>query len=290
MKTNLALKTLKKNKSDSSLIPDDGGAAGTIAVVAGSGDLPARVIHQLENIRQPYIVVSIAGDGPPEYPTFGVGEVGAMLEHIRSNHARKVLFCGSIKRPSMFSLHLDTMGKDWLKSLGVRAFLGDDALLKGIRKLLEREGLCVISPQSIVGTLLTPSGILTKTLPCEADLKDIARGIFVLNALSKADVGQAVVVQEGVVLGIEAAEGTKRLIERVLDLKISPKRGGVLVKTSKINQDQLMDIPTIGKNTIMEADHAKLSGVALGASVSQIIDYEGTISLADEKGLFVIGI
>jgi DUF1009 family protein len=286
LKINLARQ--KKNSGASALSLDEN--ASTIAVIAGGGELPSRVIQQLGIIRRPHIVISLAGAGPSGYQTFGIGEIGAMLEYIRDHKATDVMFCGAIKRPSIFSLHLDAVGKEWMKALGVRAFLGDDALLKGVRKLLEREGLRVVSPKTVIGTLITPSGVLTKTLPHEADLKDIARGIFVLNTLSKADVGQAVVVQEGIVLGIEAAEGTKCLIERVLDLKVSSQRGGVLVKTSKLNQDQIMDIPTIGKNTVLEADYAKLSGIALGASVSQIIDYEGTVSLADEKGLFVIGI
>jgi DUF1009 family protein len=219
-----------------------------------------------------------------------LGEIGRILRYLKSNSVTDIVFCGAIKRPSIFSLQLDSVGMEWLKFLGIRAFLGDDALIKGIKKLLAKEGLNVIGPQSIIGTLVTPAGVLTKTFPNEADIKDIARGIFVLNILSRADVGQAVVVHEGVVLGVEAAEGTKNLIERSLKLKLSSSKGGVLVKTSKTNQDKLIDLPTIGKNTILEAEYAKLSGVALGASVTQIIDYGSTIALADEKGIFIIGV
>ncbi|MBR1479952.1 MAG: LpxI family protein, partial [Alphaproteobacteria bacterium] len=171
-----------------------------------------------------------------------------------------------------------------------RAFLGDNALLKGIKELLRAEGLNVISPQSILGTLLTPAGVLTTARPSEIDLRDIARGVFVLNTLSRADVGQAVVVQEGVVLGIEAAEGTKRLIERCADLKVSDARGGVLVKTAKLKQELSIDLPTIGKHTVSEAEHSGLSGIAIGAGASQIIDCDETTALANEKGLFIIGI
>ena len=111
-----------------------------------------------------------------------------------------------------------------------------------------------------------------------------------MNALSKADVGQAVVVQEGIVLGIEAAEGTKALIERCAGLKLHPGKGGVLVKTSKIGQEEAIDLPTIGKNTILEAEYSNLAGIAIGAGKSQIIDFDETIKLANEKGIFIIGI
>lgn len=259
------------------------------AVIAGGGDLPSKIIDKLEVLGRSYVVASIEGYGPAKYPGFQLGAIRELLQFVKEAGASEVLFCGSIKRPSFLSLKLDGLGKKWLAKLGMRAFLGDDCLLKGIKKLLEKEGLSVVSPQSILETLLTPSGILTRTRPTDRDLQDIARGLFVLNTLSKTDVGQAAVVQEGIVLGIEAAEGTACLIKRCLDLKVS-EYGGVLVKTSKINQDKSMDLPTIGKNTILEAHYSKLSGIALGALQSQIIDFEETIKIADEFGLFVIGV
>jgi DUF1009 family protein len=260
-----------------------------IAVVAGSGGLPGEVICQLEKLSLAYVVVSIKGFGPEQFESFELGEIGAILGYMKSHGVTDIIFCGSVRRPSLLSLRVDKVGRKWLGSLGVRAFLGDDSLLRGIKKLIEKEGMSVISPQSILNTLLSPEGVMTKKAPSQTDLRDIARGIFVLNSLSRADVGQSVVVQEGVVLGIEAIEGTDRLIRRCSDLKIS-RDGGVLVKTSKIGQDSSIDIPTIGPDTIAELKSTRLSGIAVGAGRSQIIDYEKTVSLADQSGIFIIGI
>ena len=262
---------------------------GTITLIAGGGDLPLKLIEKLESLGRSYVVASIKDQGPADYETFEVGEIGKILEFVKLSGGNEVLFCGSVKRPSLLSLKLDPVGRKWLGHLGVRAFLGDDALLKGIKKLLEKEGLKIVSPQSILGTLLTPYGVLTNARPSDRDLQDIARGLFVLNSLSKTDVGQAVIVQEGVVLGIEAAEGTSQLINRCLSLKVA-NSGGVLVKTAKLNQDMALDMPTIGKKTIAEALTSKLSGIALGASKSQIIDFDETIKHANESGVFIIGI
>ena len=260
------------------------------AIIAGAGDLPLRVIDKLYELGDDFLVISIAGFGPEEYPQFEVGNIGEILAFLKEKGATDVIFCGAVKRPSLFSLKLDNVGKRWLKKLSFRAFLGDDALLKGIRSLLAEEGLNVVSPQEILKTLLTPSGLLTIQKPTDMDLKDIARGIFVLNAMSKADVGQAVIVQEGVVLAIEAAEGTAKLIERSATLKLTNEKGGVLVKTSKVDQDQSIDLPTIGPKTIMEAKNSNLSGIAIGANVSQIIDFEETVKLANENEIFIIGV
>jgi DUF1009 family protein len=260
-----------------------------IAVIAGSGDLPFRIIEKLSISRIRHVVLSISPFGPESYEQFDLGEIGRMLAYIRSKEASKVVFCGSIRRPSFFSLKMDRIAKKWLMHLGVRAFLGDDTLLKGIRRLAEAEGLEIISPQIILESLLTPQGLLTKIAPSEADLQDIARGVFVLNTLAKADVGQAVIVQEGIVLGIEAAEGTKELLARCKHLKVR-QCGGVLVKISKTQQDLAFDLPTIGEQTVIDAEACELSGIALDGNNSQIIDFEKTIKLANEKEMFVLGL
>lgn len=259
------------------------------ALIAGGGFLPLRIIEKLNELGDDFIVISIAGYGPAEFPQFKIGQVGHALSFLQARGVTDIIFCGSVKRPSVFALKLDNIGRQWLRKLGLKAFLGDDALLKGIRALLTEEGFNIISPQEILKTLLTPAGILTESRPSEMDLKDIARGIFVLKSLSKADVGQAVIVQEGIVLAVEAAEGTSQLIARSASLKLTSKKGGVLIKTSKINQDQSIDLPTIGPQTISEVINAKLSGIAIGAQVSQIIDFEDTIKLANDAGIFIIG-
>ena len=156
--------------------------------------------------------------------------------------------------------------------------------------LLSNEGLHILKPQEILTTLLTPDGILTNTKPSDADIKDIARGIFVLQMMAKADIGQALVVQEGVVLAIEAKEGTAEMLKRVGSLKLTTTKGGVMVKTAKVNQDEAIDFPTIGPQTIIEATIANISGIALGARKTQIIDFTETINLANKNGIFVVGI
>jgi DUF1009 family protein len=255
-----------------------------IAIIAGEGDLPLKISAQLDLLKNPYEVIQITNGVHSN-----IGQIGKFLNQIKLAGATRIVFCGSVQRPSLFKLKLDSVGKKWIKKLGYRAFLGDNALLNGIIKLLQEEGIEIISPQSILGSLLTPSGVLTIRHPSEKDMYDIARGIFVLNALSKADVGQSVIIQEGLVLGIEAIEGTKNLILRTKKLKVT-EVGGVLIKTSKIGQSTNIDLPTIGSQTIVECKETNLNGIALGAEVTQIIDFEQTVKIANENNIFIVGI
>ena len=115
---------------------------------------------------------------------------------------------------------------------------------------------------------------------------DIIRGQLVLSTLSNADVGQACIAQEGLILGVEAIEGTQYLIERCVNLKRHPN-GGVLVKIAKQNQSTLVDLPTIGTDTIIAMHKCKLNGIAISADTTQVLDFNNVIELCNKYNLFL---
>ncbi|MCK5556178.1 MAG: LpxI family protein, partial [Alphaproteobacteria bacterium] len=153
---------------------------------------------------------------------------------------------------------------------------------------LEKEGFRLVGAHEIEPRLITPEGILTKKAPSPENKTDIEYGIKVVKALGRLDVGQAAVVQQGIVLGVEAAEGTDALLERCVGLR-RKGRGGVLVKTCKPQQDTRIDLPTIGLRTIRYAWEAGLEGVAVEAGASLLLDRDEAISAANKLGFFIEG-
>src|SRR5690606_38122374 len=127
--------------------------------------------------------------------------------------------------------------------------IGDDALLQGIRSALEDEGFDFIGVHHVLTDLLTKPGALTKRLPDRTAQADIERALAVARANGALDVGQGAVVQQGVVLAVEAVEGTNAMLERCAALA-RPGPGGVLVKASKPQQDLRLDLPTVGVTTV----------------------------------------
>jgi DUF1009 family protein len=113
--------------------------------------------------------------------------------------------------------------------------------------------------------------------------------VTVARTLGVLDIGQAVVVQQGLVLGVEAIEGTDALIQRVGPLRRDGP-GGVLVKVAKPQQDRRIDLPTIGPATIAQAAAAGLRGIAIEAGGAIILDKAATAAAADEAGLFLLGL
>ncbi len=267
-----------------------------IAVIAGSGKLPQLIINELIKQKISFIILAIHENADEEllrshkHYLITPGKVKPILKTMSDEKITSVVFAGDIKRPGLLSLKVDSIGLSVMARITASKIHGDNSALSIIAKFLEEHGLKVISPNSILPSLLTPAGILGKIKPDQDDLKDIEIGKIVLAKLSDMDIGQATIVENSYVLGIEAAEGTDSLIKRCADLKRETMRKGVLVKMKKTMQDKRLDLPTIGTNTIYYVYKANLRGIAVNTNGSIIISLPEVITLADKYGIFVIGV
>ncbi len=166
--------------------------------------------------------------------------------------------------------------------------LGDDGLLRAIVHEFEREGFEVVGADSLVDALLAPTGVLSNCKPDEQGSVDIERGIAVARALGEVDVGQAVVVQGGLVLAVEAAEGTTAMVQRA-GRERRAGGGGVLVKVAKPGQERRVDLPTIGPDTVVTAAEAGLAGIAVESGSVLIIGRDEVIAQVNTHDLFLVG-
>jgi hypothetical protein len=265
-----------------------------IALLAGRGGLPYALLQVFQKQNRPFVILAFKGQTDKNiiknFPHLWLhfGEAGKALRYLKENQVQEIVMAGAISRPTMSEIRPDWEGVKWLAKIGSKA-LGDDNLLKIIIKMIEEQGYKVVGPDDILANLLSPQGNLSSFEPDEQAWRDIGRGVEILSALSPVDVGQAVVIQEGLVLGIEAIEGTDALIERAGALQ-RPGLGGVLIKTAKPQQEQRADLPTIGLETIRKAFAAGLRGIAVEAGRTLFLNQEESIKLAQEKGLFIVGL
>jgi DUF1009 family protein len=266
-----------------------------LGIIAGGGSLPCKIIEQCLLEQREYFILALAGHADPEYlkshphQFIQLGNIGTALELLRTYKVKEVLMAGHVKRPSFSSLKLDYMGVKLLARITKNKLLGDDHVLKVIAKFLEEHGFKVIGPDDVLKKLLSPGGILGTISPLPQDLLDIELGIKYLAQIGQFDIGQAVIVQNLRILGVEAAEGTDELIKRCGQLH-GKTPGGVLVKLKKPEQDVRIDLPTIGTRTIQLAHKAVLSGIAISAHGTIILEFEQVLAEANKLGLFVSGI
>jgi DUF1009 family protein len=269
--------------------------AAPLGIIAGGGQLPGQVAAAARAAGREVFIVGLEGYAEPGvvggYPHqyFRMDAVGAIRQALREHDCTDLVIIGPVKRPSIFSLRPDAEGIRLLAKVGRAAFMGDDGLLAAVLRVLEDEGYHLLGMHDIVSDALGPEGLLTVTAPDAAAMADVQRGIAVLKTIGPADVGQACVVQQGIVLAVEAVEGTDAMLARVAGVA-RPGPAGVLVKLAKPGQERRADMPTLGVATIHHAHQAGLRGVAFEAGGTILADRAAMIYAADAVGIFLLGV
>jgi len=263
-----------------------------LGIVAGGGDVPARISAACEKVGREIYILGLEGQAHPDTldadAWIRLGEAGRGIELLRKAAVEELTMVGRVTRPSLRQLRPDAWSARVLAKIG-GAGLGDDSLLSSLVREIEREGFRVVAPESIFNDLLALENQYGVYAPDQLAVDDIERGIAVACALGALDVGQAVIVQQGHVLGVEAAEGTDKLIERCGHMRLEGD-GGVLVKVAKPGQDRRIDLPTIGPATVEFAAAAGLRGIAVEANGALVVDRDAVVRDADALGLFVVAI
>ena len=266
-----------------------------LGVLAGGGRLPARIIEHCRHTGRPVFVVAIEGQAEPgafagvDHVRLRLGAGSQILSALKDAGVAEVVMAGSVRRPSLADLRPDMFTAGFLARSGAAAF-GDDGLLRAVvREIEERFGMRVVGVDAVLPDVLAPAGQLAGAEPDEQAHADIRRGIAVARGIGALDVGQGAVVQQGIVLAVEAAEGTDAMLSRCAALA-RPGPGGVLVKARKPGQERRADLPAIGPDTVREAAAAGLRGIAVEAGGSLIVDRPATIAAAEAAGLFLVGV
>lgn len=266
-----------------------------LGIIAGNGALPRGLITACQTAGRPFFVIGLKGHAAPDLLTGGipgafvrVGSVGRAVRLFKKAKVQDIVFIGGVRRPSMVEVMPDVGGALLLMRLGFR-MLGDDNLLRAIAAEAERHGFRVVGIDDLMPELVVQPGVYGSVVPTKADQADIRQGYQVAKLLGQADVGQAVIVQRGLVLSVEGIEGTAALIRRTAELK-RKGGGGVLVKVAKPQQDRRMDLPTIGPATVQAVFEAGLKGIAVEAGGALLAEADKTVALANRLHIFVVGV
>ena len=265
-----------------------------LCVIAGGGILPRKLADNFYPSGDRIFFLAFRNVTDPEvvagrhHEWLELGEIQKAIDAMHRNNVDKVVMAGPIQRPALSSLALDIRALKMLATGGLKAF-GDDGLLSLVVKEIEKEGIKVIGIEQILSGVLTKEGLLAGPKPTKISWDDIKRGLQVLNSLGPCDVGQSIAVQEGIVLAIEAIEGTDQMIERAGSLQRNVS-GPILIKISKTNQDKRVDLPTAGPETVNNAIRWGFQGLALEANNSLLLDKDRVIEIAEKNSFFVIGV
>ncbi|HXG80064.1 MAG TPA: UDP-2,3-diacylglucosamine diphosphatase LpxI [Methyloceanibacter sp.] len=272
---------------------------GPLGIIAGQGPLPCVLAAAAQARGLALHIVAIQGEAREEIERFPHtwikwGEIGKMLRALDEHGCADLVIIGGVNRPDISKVRLDAgaiKALPFILSLGRG---GDDHVLSRIVRFFEQKGYRVHGAGDVAPELLAGEGVLSARNPSAEDRSDIELAFRVVETLGKLDIGQAAVVAQGHVLAVEAAEGTDAMLIRCAELRTSGRNtrripSGVLVKAPKPGQEERIDLPTIGPETVRKSAAAGLSGIAVAAGRVLIAERDATIAAADELGVFLLG-
>lgn len=272
----------------------------SLGLIAGGGALPRTLAQACAQDGRLGCVVALDGFADPadfdDARVRGIGQIGMIIRDLRETGCDAVCFAGLVDRPDFSKLKPDLEGVRLLPRVIAAAAQGDDALLQVILSAFERAGFAVVGAHDIAGSLLAPAGPIGSVAPADKTVRgDIAKAMEIAAQIGALDIGQGAVVCEGLVLAVEAQEGTDAMLVRVADLPVTVRgtpehRRGVLAKRPKPQQDLRIDLPTIGLSTVEAAARAGLAGIAVPAGGALIMGRQAVAEAADAAGLFVVGV
>ena len=270
-----------------------------LGLIAGGGGLPVALASHCLAVGRPLFVIRLRGFADPALADFegidaGIAELGKGIGALRRSRCEAVCFAGKVERPDLRHVRPDLRGLAALPGAISAARRGDDALLAFLLQEFEKEGFSIEGAHQVMADLTLGAGPLGRHAPGDRHLVDIHRALDAARAIGRLDAGQAAVSCDGLILALEAQEGTDALLERVARLP-KPIRGGpddprgVLAKACKPGQELRVDLPTIGPGTIRGAAAAGLAGIVGEPGRLLVLEREETIRLADDLGLFIFG-
>ncbi|MFN3910451.1 LpxI family protein [Hyphomonas sp.] len=270
-----------------------------LGLIAGLGDLPVAIAENAVATGQGVHVLRLKGFEEPRLADFpgsvvGLGEIGAVISRLRAAGCEDLVFAGIVKRPNFSDLKLDLKGAALLPKVLSEARKGDDALLRVLVSEFEKSGFNVIGSDQAHANLLAPAGLIAGAPPSEMSLGDMLVAARVAAASGALDIGQACVVCDGLVLAVEAQEGTDEMLRRCAALPEAIRgregaRRGVLVKRPKPEQERRIDLPTTGVSTVELAAAAGLAGIGIEAGGALMLNRPAMMDTAERLGLFLYG-
>ena len=271
-----------------------------LGIIAGGGGLPAEIADRCRRTGRSYFVVRLRGfadDGTLHHPSvdIGIAELGKVFKALRQERCEAVCFVGTVARPNFSKLKPDLRGAAALPSIIAAARKGDDALLRAVLAEFSKEGFVIEGAHEAAESMALPLGLLGAVSPGDGHAEDIQRALIAARAIGRLDIGQGAVVCDGLVLAVEAQEGTDAMLRRVRDLPeairgVPGRARGVLAKAPKPIQSTHVDLPTIGVATVRAAAQAGLAGIVGEAGRLLVVDREETLAMADDLGLFILGV
>jgi DUF1009 family protein len=261
-----------------------------IGLIFGETNFPKEILKKIKKNKIKYLIIDLTKkkifNSDINSHNASIGQVGKIINILKKNNCKRVIFAGRVKKPNFLKLKLDFKGFYYIPKIIKASKKGDAAILKEIINIFKKEKITTINSLYFTPELCLGKGIHTRLKPNSKDLKDIKKSIFILSKLNSYSFSQGTVVRDGKVLAIEGNEGTQKMLNKIK--KKQKILRGVLVKLPKIKQDLRIDLPTIGLKTLFQCKVAGLKGIVLKNKQNVCLDKKKLIQSANRNKMFIL--
>ena len=260
-----------------------------IGLIFGDTSFPIEILKKIKKKKIKYLIIDLSKSKKfkkekKSYPV-SIGQFGKIINILKQNNCKKVLFAGKVSKPNFSKLKLDLKGIYYIPRIIKASKLGDAAILKEIIKILNQQTIKTISSISFNPELSLKRGSYSKIKPNKDDKKDILKAIKTLSKLGKYNFSQGTVVRNRRVAAIEGSGGTKKMLKKCKSKKF--KNNGVLVKFPKKKQDLRVDLPAVGLKTLKQCKTAGLKGIVLKSKQNVFLDKSKCVNFANKNKMFI---
>ncbi len=262
------------------------------ALIAGRGDYPRLLAEAARKRGVSHIhLVAFKGETNRRLAALAdsvdwinLGQIGRMLDSLRNSGAKHAIMAGQLRPTQIFRFRPDAWARKTFMALRVK---NPHTVFGMIIDEIHKLGIEVLPASAFMDEYMPATGLLTTRAPDEREQADIDLGVRIAKTTTGLEIGQTLVVKEGIILAVEALEGTDKTIRRAGKLG-GP--GAVVVKIAKQDQDMRFDIPVIGPRTIKTLKKAGATCLAFRGGKAIFLEKEPLILAADALGLSIIGI
>tara|TARA_B100000886_G_scaffold105371_1_gene70246 strand:- start:710 stop:1504 length:795 start_codon:yes stop_codon:yes gene_type:complete len=261
-----------------------------IGLIFGDTDFPKKILKKIKQRKFKYLIIDLSKkrffSKDKNSKSVSIGQFGKILNLLKENKCKKVLFAGKVRKPNFSKLRLDFKGVYYIPRIIKSSRIGDAAILKEIIEIFKKEKITTISSLFFNPELTLKKGIYTKIKPRKTDKADINKAISVLNKLNNYSYSQGAVVRNKKLIAIEGSGGTQNLLKKLKNKRF--KNNGVLVKFPKKKQDLRVDLPTVGLRTLEQCNSAGLKGIVVKSRQNIFLERKKCINFANKKKMFIL--
>ncbi len=260
-----------------------------IGLIFGETNFPKEILKKIRRIKRRYLIIDLTKNKTfkkdKNFNSVSIGQIGKIINILKINNCKNVLFAGKVVKPNISKLKLDLKGVYYIARIIKASKIGDAAILKEVINIFKKEGINTLNSLKFTPELSLLKGIHTRIKPNREDKKDIRKAITTLRRLNNYSFSQGAVVKNSKVLSIEGNSGTQNMLKKIKKKQKILK--GVLVKLPKKKQDLRIDLPAIGLKTLMLCKKVGLKGIVLKNKKNICLDKKQLINFANKNKMFI---